>query len=468
MTNSKIKSKQADNKKFDCQGLSCFDRLFFRIVNKQLQQADIRLGGDQDADMKVLRKRFARRMISFGVGFDECAIGEGFMAAEWDAKDVTDITFKLFRSEFSKSYTSKLGYLKFMLPIQLFNHQSKKQARKDIACHYDLGIELYGQYLDKNMNYSSGYWRNASNLDEAQLNKFDLIGRKLKLEKGMKVLDMGCGYGSLAKYLAETFDVEVTGVTISQDQADYAKKHFQCDKVNIMLMDYRDLVRKRKKSKNSEDIQYIGYFDRVVSIEMLEHLGHKNHRTFFEVVNKVMKDDTSIFLFQTVGLNDLWMPCSEPWLNTYIFPNLMLAWHTQIFSESKGLFFLEDWHNFGNDFHKTYMAWYENFERNWPKIRPLLFAKDRLLENDKRTKVRRNIAKNIIKKEGREAIKFEPAATLDEQANKEVDEELAHVFYRMWKFYLLSAAGGFKARRLNVWQVVFSKAGLVGGYESER
>lgn len=181
-----------------------------------------------------------------------------------------------------------------------------------------------------------------------------------------------------------------------------------------------------------------------------------------------MKDETSIFLFQTVGLNDLWMPYSEPFIQKYVFPNLELAYHSQIFSESKDLFFLEDWHNFGNDFSKTYMAWYENFERNWPTIRPLLFAKDRLLENDKRTKVRRNVAKNKIKKEGREAIKFEPAATLDEHANKEVDEELAHVFYRMWKFYLLSAAGGFKARRLNVWQVVFSKAGLVGGYESER
>lgn len=109
MTNSKTQSKQVDNKKFDCQGLSCCDRLFHRIINKQLQQADIQIGGDRDADMKILRKRFARRLIKFGIGLDGCAIGEGFMAAEWDAKDVAEITFKLFRSEFSKSYTSKLG-----------------------------------------------------------------------------------------------------------------------------------------------------------------------------------------------------------------------------------------------------------------------------------------------------------------------------------------------------------------------
>ena len=146
----------------------------------------------------------------------------------------------------------------------------------------------------------------------------------------MKVLDIGCGYGSLAKYLAEKYDVEVTGVTISQDQFNYAKTRFQCDKVNVMLMDYRDLVKKRKKNTegalSNQPESYIGYFDRVVSIEILEHLGHKNYRGYFEIANKVMKDDTSIFLFQCTGLNSLSAPPVDPFVNNYIFPHAMFPW----------------------------------------------------------------------------------------------------------------------------------------------
>ena len=309
----------------------------------------------------------------------------------------------------------------------------------------------------------------------------------------MKVLDLGCGYGSLANYLAETFDVHVTGVTISQDQVDYARKHFNSAKVNIMLMDYRDLLKKRKKTgKNLEDDgrpeSYIGHFDRVMSIGLLEHVGHKNYRKYFELVNKMMKDDTSIFVMHTIGLNDTKVPPVEPFGNTYIFQNGMLPWYTQsmlrdvwffyykiqrnlsfsVISESKGIFFLEDWHNFGYDYAPTLLAWYANFERNWPKIRSALFERRRLLENDKKTKIHHKVVKNLIKKRGRETIKAEPGVTTDAQLDQEIDRELAHVFFRLWKFYLCFGAGMFKARRLNLWQVVFSKKGLPGGYQSER
>ena len=138
--------------------------------------------------------------------------------------------------------------------------------------------------------------------------------------------------------------------------------------------------------------------------------------------------------------------------------------YTQIFSESKGLFFLEDWHNFGNDFNLTFRAWWDNFERNWPEIRSALFQKQ--IKTDKNSKIRRQIAKNRIKKKALAAMEAEPGVTAD--IDKEIDEEMASVFFRLWKFYYLGAAGVFKARRVNVWQIVFSKNGLVGGYESER
>jgi cyclopropane fatty-acyl-phospholipid synthase-like methyltransferase len=299
----------------------------------------------------------------------------------------------------------------------------------------------------------------------------------------MKILDIGCGYGSLAKYLAETWDVEVTGVTISRDQIDYAAKNFKSDKVKIMLMDYRDLVKKRKHRKDKKgapiDLDgpetYVGYFDRVVSVGMFEHVGDKNYKQYFEVVRKVMKDDSSIFLLHTIGLNHEWMPKADPWANTYIFRHGMLPYYTQIISETRGLFFVEDWHNFGPDYAPTLIAWYNNFERNWPKIRALLFEKGRLAEQDKRIKLRRTIKKNKVAGKGLDELraqlpKCEPkdGEPVGNQADIDIDDEIAHVFFRMWKFYLLFSAGAFKARRFNLWQVVLTKNGLIGGYESER
>ena len=106
------------------------------------------------------------------------------LAGDWDVRDIPEFTFKLFRSGVIKFTQFNIGFISHLVPMRLFNHQGKKQAMKDIACHYDLGLDLFGNFLDKNMNYTCGYWRNASNLDEAQVNKMNLIGRKLKLEKG--------------------------------------------------------------------------------------------------------------------------------------------------------------------------------------------------------------------------------------------------------------------------------------------
>ena len=102
----------------------------------------------------------------------------------WDVHDLTELSNRLARSDLFKLYKTNLAFLSHMIPMRLFNRQGKKQARKDIASHYDLGPELFENFLDKNMNYTCAYWKNASDLDEAQQNKMNLIGRKLKLEKG--------------------------------------------------------------------------------------------------------------------------------------------------------------------------------------------------------------------------------------------------------------------------------------------
>jgi cyclopropane-fatty-acyl-phospholipid synthase len=253
--------------------------------------------------------------------------------------------------------------------------------------------------LDKQMAYSCGYWRDAGNLDEAQENKLDLICRKLGLQPGTKVLDIGCGWGSLAKYAAEKYKAEVVGITVSQEQVDLARKICGGLPVEIKLMDYRDIR---------------GQFDRIVSVGMIEHVGYKNYRTFMEVTHRCLQGD-GLFLLHTIGSNKS-RTSVDPWINKYIFPNGMLPSIKQLGSAIEGLFVMEDWHNFSADYDKTLMAWDGRFEDSWEKLK------------------------------------------------SKYDEG----FHRMWRYYLLSCAGSFRARKNQLWQIVLSKRGISGGYQSLR
>ncbi len=202
------------------------------------------------------------------------------------------------------------------------------------------------------MNYSCGYFKDTEDLHQAQLNKMDLIGRKLKLEPGMRVLDIGCGWGSLAKYLAENYKVTVVGVTISAEGAKMAEERCAGLPVEIRVTDYRALDEG---------------FDRIVSVGMFEHVGHSNYRTFFQLASKCLAED-GIFLLHTIGVNHPWVPLSEPWTHKYIFPNGLLPNVQHVTEGSKDLFIIEDWHNFGHDYSKTLLAWQRNFDQAWPKL----------------------------------------------------------------------------------------------------
>lgn len=187
------------------------------------------------------------------------------------------------------------------------------------------------------MNYSCGYWKDAKNLEEAQQNKMAFIGRKLKLKPGMRVLDIGCGWGGLAKYLAETYQVHVVGVTVSEEGAKEGQERCKDLPVEIRLQDYRDV---------NEG------FDRIVSVGCFEHVGRKNYRTFFEVAYRCLADD-GILLLQTIGVDNNDVPPNDPFMNKYIFPNGMLPNHKNIPKAIDNLFCIEDWHNIGPDYDKT-------------------------------------------------------------------------------------------------------------------
>jgi cyclopropane-fatty-acyl-phospholipid synthase len=167
----------------------------------------------------------------------------------------------------------------------------------------------------------------------------------------MKLLDIGCGWGSLAEHAARYHDVEVTGITISREQARLAQQRCEGLPVEILLQDYRDLG---------------GTYDRVASIGMFEHVGHQNYSTYFRTVEDRLAED-GLFLLHTIGRNDSRIS-ADPWINRYIFPNGVLPSAKQISEASEEHLLMEDWQNFGPDYDMTLMAWLENFDSHWHEI----------------------------------------------------------------------------------------------------
>jgi cyclopropane-fatty-acyl-phospholipid synthase len=365
------------------------------LVKNLLAQADIRINGDKPSDIVVHNPALYARVIGQG----SLGLGESYMDGWWDSSRLDEFFFKLFSSDVPHKVPHTANTVFAYLKSKIMNLQSKDRAFQVGQQHYDLGDDLFKAMLDSRMIYSCAYWKNAKNLEEAQEHKLDLICRKLQLKPGMKVLDIGCGWGGLALYAAQNYGVSVVGVTISQEQAKYAQSICHNAPVEIRLQDYRDL--------NEQ-------FDAIVSVGMFEHVGYKNYQTFVDIAHKLLKDH-GLFLLHTIGSNRSWTTGDE-WINKYIFTNGMLPSIAQIGKTIEGKFVMEDWHNFGADYDRTLMAWYDNFQRNWPQLQPTYGDR----------------------------------------------------FKRMWDYYLLSCAGLFRARGIQLWQIVLSKNGIIGGYESVR
>jgi cyclopropane-fatty-acyl-phospholipid synthase len=366
------------------------------ITEEILEIAGVKINGSNPWDIRIHNDEFYRRAITEG----ELGIGESYMDGWWDAEKVDELIYKILIAQLDKKIKRKFSILFRLFTAQLFNLQSKRRAFIIGEKHYDLGNELFKNMLDKRMNYSCAYWKDATSLNEAQENKLDLICRKLYLKPGMRVLDIGCGWGAFGKYSAEKYNVEVVGITVSKEQVELGVKLCEGLPVEFRLIDYRDVNEK---------------FDRLVSVGMIEHVGYKNYKTFFEVTNKCLKDD-GLFLLHTVG-NIKSKKTINPWTNKYIFPDAVVPSVAQLGKAIENLFVMEDWHNFGIDYDKTLIAWYNNFDKNWDKIK--VNYSDR--------------------------------------------------FFRMWKYFLLSSAGSFRSRRFDqLWQIVLSKSGVQGGYQSIR
>lgn len=365
------------------------------IFQELFPLAGIKINGDNPWDIQVKDKKLFERILRDG----SLGLGESYMDGWWDCGRLDEFFYRVLRSRLDEKVKSNWPLLWRVAISKLSNQQSRSRAFIIGERHYDAGNDLFALMLGKSMAYSCGYWLNAKSLDEAQEAKFDLICRKLGLKTGMKILDVGCGWGSFMRYAALKYKVKAVGITVSKEQVKLGRELCKGLPIKIKLQDYRDINEK---------------FDRVVSAGMIEHVGYKNYKTYMQVIYRCLRDD-GLFLLHTIG-NEQSTTATDPWIAKYIFPNSHLPSIKQMSTAFEKVFVMEDWHNFGTDYDKTLMAWHDNFENSWSMLK-----------------------------------------------NKYGDD-----FYRMWKYYLLSCAGMFRARKIQLWQIVLSKKGVPGGYQSIR
>ena len=312
-------------------------------VEALLAEADVRIDGERAWDMQVHDPRVFQRLLAGGA----LALGESYMDGAWDAASLDGLLLRLLRAGLDERVHG-IGEIGDAVLARLLNLQSARRAGEVGRRHYDLGNDLYRAMLGRRMVYSCGYWRDAGDLDAAQEAKLALVCRKLGLRPGMRVLDIGCGWGEALLYAAEHHGVEGVGVTISGEQAAHARRLCVGRPIEIRLQDYRALD---------------GRYDAVFSIGMFEHVGVRNYRTFFDVVRRCLLPD-GLFLLHTIGGNRSRIR-TDPWIARYIFPNSMLPSAAQIADACEGRFVIEDWHNFGADYDRTLQAWRDNVEAAW-------------------------------------------------------------------------------------------------------
>jgi len=357
-----------------------------KIMQDLLLMADIELDGNDPWDIQIKDERFFDRVLQDS----SLGLGESYMDGWWECFAIDEFINRVLRARLDQKVRNNTRFFFQVARAKLFNRQSEGKAFEVGIRHYDLGNELYQSMLDKRLTYSCGYWKDAKDLDKAQEAKLDLVCKKIGLKPGMRILDIGCGWGSFAKYAAEHYDVSVVGVTVSKEQLLLANELCKGLPVELRLQDYREVQ---------------GKFDAVISIGSMEHIGTKNYKSYMQVVDRCLKED-GIALIHTIGSNKS-ITTGEPWTDKYIFPNGVLPSISQLGAAMEGTFVMEDWHNFGPYYDNTLLAWYHNFEKAWPKLKDTYGSR----------------------------------------------------FYRMWKYYLLSSAGGFRARSQQLWQMVFTRFG---------
>ncbi len=357
-----------------------------QTVEQLLLQADIRINGPRPWDLQVHDERFFGRVLADGtLGF-----GESYMEGWWDCAALDQMCCRAISARIEERFRFNLKNLAALVISLLTNRQSRDRASRVGETHYDLGNDFFQAMLDPWMQYSCALFAEGDDLAAAQQRKLEMICQRLALRPGLRLLDIGCGWGGLAKYAAERHGCAVVGLTISREQQAFAADWCRGLDVQIRLQDYR---------------QVEGQFDRAVSIGMVEHVGFKNYRTYLRLVANSLGEEGR-FLCQGI-CNPVSHWQLDPWIRRYIFPNSILPSLARLTKAAEGLFLVENCFDIGPSYDPTLMAWEKNFRQAWPR-----FA-----------------------------------------------ERYGQRFHRMWRFYLLSCAGAFRARSMQVCSILFTKMG---------
>jgi cyclopropane-fatty-acyl-phospholipid synthase len=337
-------------------------------------------------------------------------LGESYIRGEWSCDDLTGVLYRVFTQDPALGVSFRKfnpSFFSFYIKDAIRNAQKGEGAFEVGRRHYDLGNDLFAAMLDKEtMTYTCGYWSNARTLEEAQVAKIDLLCRKLQLKAGMKVLDIGCGWGNFARYAAMKYGVSVVGLTISTEQAALARERCAGLDVEILVQDYQT---------------FSGTFDRIVSIEMIEAVGRRNIASYFEMVERCLKDG-GLFGLQVISEETLTLRSATPldqyivWLRKRIFPNGYIPNLAHLTDPARQGLVIEDLHNFSHDYSLTLREWLERFEASWPTLK----------------------------------------------------DKYGEPFRRMWQYYLCGCEALFQARMVQLYQIVYSKGGVAGGYTSVR
>ncbi len=360
-----------------------------------LAEAGITVNGPNPWDPQINNPDTWNRIFAHG----SLGLGEAYMDGWWECEDLAEFFNRVVGANLQDKIRITPNLIWQLVQARFLNMQTVSRARRVAKMHYN-ETDAYAASLDDRMTGSCGYWTDGvTNVNEAQEAKLDLICRKIGLEKGDKVWDIGCGWGAFMGFAAEKYGAECVGVTVSPDQVEYATKRYKGLPVDFRVQDYRE---------------FDGKVDHAVSMGMFEHVGYKNYKTYFECARRAIKDD-GLFLLHTIGSPDS-KTTIDPWLDKYIFPGGVLPSIKQVGEAIEGQFVMIDLHNIGPHYDNTLMAWNENFQKKWPEPR--------------------------------------------------TDEERR--FKRMWEYYLLCCAGGFRSRAIQVWQFVLSPNGVPEGYKTAR
>ncbi|HEU4734136.1 MAG TPA: cyclopropane fatty acyl phospholipid synthase [Kofleriaceae bacterium] len=351
-----------------------------------LAEAGVTVNGTQPWDVQIHDERVWSRILRDGT----LGAGEAYEEGWWDVPALDQFIDKVSRVSLGDTLRENWMLVAHAVRARILNLQSITRAFDNGQQHYDIGNDLYQAMLGGRLLYTCAYWPGAKTLDEAQDAKLDLICRKIGLAPGMRVLDLGCGWGGFAAYAAERYQVHVTGFTVSQEQVRYARERYPHLPIEIRLDDYRNAT---------------GSYDAVISIGLMEHVGWKNYRSYMELVDRTLAPGGVAFV-HTIAAN---RPRThiDPWFDKYIFPNAVLPTLARLATATEELFVVEDVHNIGEDYDRTLLEWFKNFDAAWPALRA----------------------------------------------------KYGDAFYRRWKYYLLASAGAFRARAQQLFQIVLTRPG---------